>query len=195
MYKRSSREGALRQGEILEDVPQLIPLSLDYVANPNNLEFAGLKHPFSVIITQDCDLDLDFEARRKKTSLQHPEAKHLNCVLLCEMQVEDFYKIKGTREKYGITRDILSSIKRYNMERYHHLPEFELQEELGLSSIILRSFIIDFKRFFSVPVVHLYGLIEANSVTRIVYLDSPFKEHLSQRFYNYQSRIALPEVQ
>jgi hypothetical protein len=51
----------------------------------------------------------------------------------------------------------------------------------------------DFKRFFTVPTDDVYKRIELQQIVRRCYLTTPYAEHLVQRFYNFQSRIPLPE--
>ncbi|MBN2496532.1 MAG: hypothetical protein JXR96_18205 [Deltaproteobacteria bacterium] len=53
--------------------------------------------------------------------------------------------------------------------------------------------VVDFKDFFMVPCELIYREIENGSVTRAVEMNSPYKEHVLQRFAWYLMRVGLPK--
>ena len=55
----------LRQGEIISGLAQ-------YFYDPKNSEVERIVHPFSVILSQDCDLLRDFESRKAEGASMSP---------------------------------------------------------------------------------------------------------------------------
>ena len=58
----------------------------------------------------------------------------------------------------------------------------------------LEELAIDFKRYLAVPTDELYALVEAGHARRRCVLNSPYMEHLCNRFGAYLGRVALPEL-
>jgi hypothetical protein len=75
-------------------------------------------------------------------------------------------------------------------ERYHYLRSVRPEEDL--LSVGLEELTIDFKGYFTLPTDELYRQITV-SVRRRCRLLSPYMEHLSLRFFQFQQRIGLPE--
>ncbi len=171
-------EGALRQGELISDFVQLIPTVASLATDTPIL--SQKVHPFAAIITQDCDLDWDFKARRDKAASD----KLIPNVLFCEV-----IEAEELRGREDINSMIWSRIKLNKDERYQFLQRVEAKYDAkgrGLPEMGL-----DFKRYFSVPTEEVYFRLIAGA-SRRCRLKSPYLEHLSVRFSFYQSRIALP---
>jgi hypothetical protein len=140
-------------------------------------------HPFAVILTQDCDLEQDFNVRQK----QGVSDKLLPSILFCEVATAEelFGRVKslGSKawERIRINKD----------ERYHFLQKVEPVDDVqgeGLPELG-----IDFKRYFTIPTEEIYWRVQQGKVKRRCVLQSPYLEHLSSRFAYFLSRVALPE--
>lgn len=180
IYRRSqdTADSALRQGEILSHVNQV---HLDIMSvGIDKIEVQIKKHPFAVVLSQDCDLNQDFDSRADSTK---PD-KRLPSVFLCE--VVSASGLKGT----GITSDIWKRVRNNKDERYQFLQRIK-QEEDALDNGI-EELGVDFKRYFTLPTDELYKSIKIGITHRRSVLKSPYMEHLAVRFANYLSRIALP---
>jgi hypothetical protein len=175
-------EGAnscLRQGEILSEV---IRFRLD-VTNIGTEAFsgAGTRHPYAVILTQDCDLEQDFTVRQKG----EVNDKVIPSVLFCEVVTA-----ADLRGGAGINSSIWGQVKLNKHERYHFLQKVEPncdKLQIGLPELG-----IDFKRYFTLPTEEVYRRIEISEARRRCVLVSPYKEHLCNRFASFLSRVALP---
>lgn len=194
IYRVSASDASfpLRQCEFLSDV---VHTHLDL--NPligGRIEVQEKVYPYAVILTQDCDLTQDFDARRavvgepnptKRDALSRSD-KIIPSVLLCQ--------VLAAQEQRGadkITSDIWTRIRQNKDERYHFLQAVDAscdprQEDLP-------ELAIDFKRYFTVPTDELYWRIDAGQTRRRCLMASPYLEHLSTRFAYFLSRVALPE--
>ncbi len=175
IYESSVLDGALRQAEIVSDIVQVKLQSGEQENKPPGVE---LVHPFAVILSQDCDLNWDFKARQENRQFSLPN------VLFCEVVTAQ--ELRGTQE---IRSDIWKRIRQNQDERYQFLqaipPENDAQG-LGLPELGL-----DFKRYFTIPTEEVYRqvVVSAKRRTRLL---SPYAEHLGSRFFQFQSRVALP---
>jgi hypothetical protein len=79
-------------------------------------------------------------------------------------------------------------IKINNDPRYHFLQKPRPEDDADSTG--LEEFVIDFKRYFTVPSKEVY-LQLSRQVKRRCVLDSPYLEQLTHRFHSYQSRVAL----
>ncbi|MEC4990316.1 MAG: hypothetical protein SAJ37_16415 [Oscillatoria sp. PMC 1068.18] len=188
IYRASTKEYALRQGEIVTGVVQYKP-KLDNTTAPDSISipFQKIVHPYSIIVSQDCDLDWDYDARHNTHEAQNKEHKLLNSILLCE--VDAARSIKNDKNR-GINRKEWNYIQTNRHERYHFFqkitPDFDLNEE-GLPELTL-----DFKRIFGIGAENLYFQIENGIAKRRSVLNSPYLEHFSIRYHFFHQRVALP---
>lgn len=97
IYAPSEGEGALRQGEVITDLIQ-IKIAQDSVSNEGSLEGNRVRHPFAIIVSQDCDLVWDFEVRQQRGQKAVPEHRLLPNILFCETSTAE--SLKG---REGIT--------------------------------------------------------------------------------------------
>lgn len=175
--------GALRQGEILSDVVQPRPTleSLrENVLNGADLRVDEVRHPLAIVLTQDCDLDWDYKARQP----QAKATKRIPAVLFCQVApAAEVHAGAGGS-------DIWKRIQQNKDERYQFLQQVPGdQDALGAG---LPELALDFKRYFTVQTDELYLRIELEQAKRRCRLLSPYLEQLSDRFFYFQSRIALP---
>ena len=183
IYRASTAgsELGLRQGEILSDVAQFRfdAATLGTTAPSGEPRY----HPYAVIVSQDCDLEQDFNVRQK----QSVSDKRLPNVLFCEVATADelFGRVKALGSK------LWDRIRINKDERYHFLQAVDAScdaQQIGMPEMG-----IDFKRYFTIPTDEMYKRIEIGEAKRRCVLVSPYLEHLSSRFAYFLSRVALPE--
>ena len=178
IYRPSPNEGALRQGEILANVIEL-RVTIDSLKAGGSPDLSRIIHPYAMVVSQDCDLAQDFIEREKD---QKKVSRLIPSILFC--QVIDAATLKSTVD--GRTWD---RVKINKDERFHFLQTIrpdQDKEHQGLPELG-----IDFKRYFSIPTEEVYFRLQSEIKRRCVFF-SPYLEHLSTRFYYFQSRVALP---
>jgi hypothetical protein len=179
----------IRQGEILENLPQskLTLESLRQVVgwtSASSQPKPGLtvnfaEHPLVIVVAPDCDLEQDGDSREKSGK------GTLSDFLLC-----DVYYASSLKAKHG------KSLKEWKVVAENQSPRFQfltsVKPEEDARGKGLPSLAIDFKHHFTMPADEVYERLSLRSTTRISVLTSPYVEHLSQRFYSFQSRVPLP---
>lgn len=181
VYAQSLATGPLRQGEIISELRRA-KLAIASVGNENSPLVNFENHPYAVVLTQDCDLDLDLKARNGQVKVD----KMVPDVLFCIAVTAD--ELKNSQ---GMTSRIWDQIGVHGHERYQVIGA--VSAEVDLRQTGLPSLALDFKHHFSMPVDEVYRRIEISEAHRRTRLISPYLEHLSSRFARYQSRVALPE--
>jgi hypothetical protein len=183
IYAPSEIRGPLRQGEILTGVRQ-------YRINPDSYgapepRTVQVSHPIALIVSQDCDLDWDYQARQENA---RPH-KLIPNVLFCMVVTAE--RLRGLGPDAGINSKTWGLIQSNKNERYHFFqlvpPEQDLAGE-GLPELGT-----DFKQYFSIPTEEVYFQLQSEQARRRCRLLSPYLEHFSTRFCYYQLRVALPE--
>jgi hypothetical protein len=161
-----------------------------------------ITHPFLIVMTQDCELAQDADARdiQKQAEqdamlINDPDFKkkfdnapklRIGNVLFCEgMPTGDMKSILPPG------KDIWKRIIQNKDERYHCLEACPSEQDLAEQS--LPSLGCDFKRFFTMPADEVLKRIELSQTARRTRLVTPYAEHLLHRFCNFQARIPLPE--
>jgi len=173
----------LRQAEIISDLVQVRQsfASLPSQAGP---EIEIIRHPYALVLTQDCDLEQDFALRFGNPEQPPPPEKLLPNILLCEVAT-----LGELRDRTPKGSDIWRRVVDNRDERYHLLERVEPPADaLGQG---LPALGIDFKRCFTVPTDELYFRVRSGAKRRCR-LNSPYLEHLSSRFSSFLSRVALP---
>jgi len=170
----------IHQGDILRD------LTLLEVSRKPRGEATETSLPYSVVLTQDCDLEQDFLNRGESGSMNHD--KYLQTILLCPAYpAKDFRDGQhlvglGLRmEKWNSDRFKL--IRSQQNERFHFIDR---QEDVNVPELV-----VDFKHYFTQPRDELYLTLQAAYLATISEL---FRESLSQRFCYYLGRIGLPDI-
>jgi hypothetical protein len=170
------------QGDILRNVEY----SESVQEQAGILEVKKVLFPLAIVLTQDCDLKWDHEFR---TQVGDTQDKQLISVLLAPMyNAEHFFQGHHLSE-IGIRSRIFGrkdqpSVRQKNHPRYHYL---DFQADVGLVPCV-----IDFKHYFSAPVVYLEELKKTAFVCKVAAL---YREDISQRFASFLSRIGLPAEQ
>ncbi|KKG92433.1 hypothetical protein [Methanosarcina mazei] len=191
------------QGDIYKDVEYIESVK----EQDGDIEISKIIFPYVIVLTQDCDLAQDFSDRfAQNTSdeliqcnisdeliqgnslimsvlvapLYNAEqvcsGEHLS-ELKRNMNPIVKYKKKGKEETTDYKR-----LLQNETPRYHYVT---FRNELNMSSSV-----IDFKHYFSLNTDHLYSIKEQNFVCKISEL---YREHISQRFAYFLSRIGLPD--
>ena len=181
IYKKSIEGSALRQGEILTDVIQYNPVASDLSQESEDVAFDPILHPFVIVVSQDCDLDWDYQARQPDINQPH---KLLNSVIFCE--------ISSAQEIKDIVRktDAWNLIKTQRDERYYFFEK--ITNNCDLQNEGVQELTADFKKVFGLDSKTIYRQLEIGMAKRRTILSSPYLEHFSKRFYNFHGRIALP---
>lgn len=181
---------SLEQGLIVSDLVELIPLNYnEYLESRNtdktNLKFKEIKHPYSIIVTQSCDLGFDYDARQNNNN---PDHKLINCVVVCDLFDASILRQDKTR---GMNTNQWNYIKQNNHERYYFLQKVDAKFDLLQSG--LPEFTADFKKFFAIETGFFYYQIKKNVAQIRTVLANPYLESFCSKYYNFQSRVALPE--
>lgn len=166
------------QGEILSNV---IRFCLDHgTIGDEQPVFIPVVYEYAIVLTQDCDLEQDSNARGNGKASSLPD------ILLCQLPTADQLRAPPS----SLYSKIWEKIKINKDERYHFLektpPDFDLLQT-GLPELC-----IDFKRYFTIPVAEVYAQIESKRTFRRAMLRDPFLQHLSSRFSYFLGRVALP---
>lgn len=177
LYEPSPADGPLRQGEIISEIVEPIPGFEKGFEAPS---VALKRHPYVLVLNQDCDLEWDFESRRGGSEGTLPN------ILLCEAITAEELKL------YPQTRgsDIWKRIRNNKDERYQVLRSVGPDEDATGKEIPELG--IDFKKYFTLPTQELYRQLKLDAKRRAL-LVAPYAHHLTSRFFYYQSRVALPE--
>lgn len=181
-----SQDGPLRQGEILSDLKVVVPVPGSVFGN---LKADIVEHRYAVILSQDCDLIQDHDARSNEQqdetaeAAQERERRKLMSVYFCDAIPIDELKSR-IRDKR--VYDFASKNKN---ERYQFLRAVRPEED-ARGQGIPSGLGLDFKRYFCLTVDDVYAQAKQLNNRRAV-LQTPYAEHLSVRFFHYQARIAL----
>lgn len=155
------------------------------------IEVSKLVFPQVIVLTQACDLQQDFNARKKleETGDGNHDKFLISVIVAPIYNFEDFRQ--GTHlEQLGLkmepkgrrNKSLCDNIIKNENKRYHYL-NFADDVELVES-------VIDFKHYFTVTINYLNSIYEKNYVCSI---DSLYRELISQRFSNFLARIGLPD--
>ncbi len=178
---RTDLDNRVCQGDVLRDIDCLERVLED----EGILEISRIRFPFVVVLTQDCDLEQDhtFRIERKQT-----QDKWLISVLVAPLYNAEHVFSGDHLEEIGIKSEQINRkrtdgrlLVNNEKPRYHYL-EFP-------SNIPMVPSIVDFKHYFSVPILSLTELKKTNFVCTVSEL---YREDLSQRFAAFLSRIGLP---
>ncbi len=174
----------LRQGEIVTNLIRFAARSYKLTEGATyDLNFSSIEHPFSIIMSQDCDLDQDYNARFGADD-QPKEQNKISSLLFCDM-------IEAAALRPRFNSDEWSKVKSNQVIRYQFIeevPRCSDNKRKGLPELTA-----DFKQYYSVPTEYFYWLVTQGIAQRRTKLRSPYMEHFVQRFMTFHLRIALPE--
>ena len=172
---------ALRQGDILRDVKVFAATKYDDDERPVGELRTYL---YSIVMTQDCDLEQDFKARFPEEKSEESPDKLLLGILLCGVYDENALKAGMHRE-----RAKKFSGKEWKPVTQNNDPRYQF---LGYVPQLNKTVVADFKDFFLVPCELLYNEMQERKIARLAQMETPYKEHTLQRFAWYLMRIGLP---
>lgn len=182
-YSRPTQNDYLHQGQLLRQVWEWVATYDDM----GKIAGAGPRlHKLAVIVTQECDLAQDFRRRKADPVIE----TELLSVLMCPARPAEEAREERRKE---LNTEFWKIVRSNSAERYHYLAEVPTDADAmarGHSPIL-----VDFKSYFAVRTVELYRQIRASeedSATLFTILNTPWREHLQQRFMNYHARIGLP---
>lgn len=175
------RLGRVSQGDVFRDVE-----CIEYAIEKRGIvEVSKIIFPLVVVLTQDCDLEQDFNGRVKEKQ----NNKLLSVLVVPLYNAEHVFtgehlsdlQISGTTINKKRTEGM--ALMQNERPRYHYI-DFPAQVPVVAS-------IADFKHYFSVHTAYLEKIRPKNFICR---LDDLFREDLSQRFAAYLGRIGLPTI-
>ena len=192
-YLNPQTSSALRQGEIISDVYELQPQHppTQISSDESNVTVQPIYHPRLIVITADCDLLWDYEARikiqKEQQSINIEERENASImphVLLCELyeQAELRARVTGS--------DLWKRIRQNQDERYHHLPSASVGNPRVSE---LPDLYLDFKKAFSLPTNHLYEALDSSLIGRVAVMPPVYLHDLMHRFYSFLGRVGVPE--
>jgi hypothetical protein len=175
-----------RQGDILRDL-RIVEWA-EIVQD--DLVITERQLPYAVILSQECDLEHDYNNHADDTRFKGLKDKCLPTILVCPAYLATQLRTGEHLQNLGLKMQSLSSdqfkrLKQNNDSRYHYLAE---EADLQLPELV-----VDFKHFFSIPRNVIYR--DSVSSGYVCSIDDLFRENLSNRFANYISRIGLPELE
>ena len=185
-YVRRELSGTrLSQGDILQEVVVANSRLVVASGQPDRLDVSEISYPYVVVLTQECDLEQDFASR------QAPDGKPDQCIptiLLAPAYLSESLREGTHLSELGYEVERINSTRWRPLtlninERYHFLAR---GLQYGVPDLV-----VDFKHYFTLPRDECYSDF-ANGDHYVASLAVPYREHLSSRFCNYLSRIALP---
>jgi hypothetical protein len=187
MIKIDPNMGArISQGDIYHDVEYIESVGVE----GDILVINKILYPYTIVLTQDCDLEQDYKFRIE----DRLGDKIIPSVLVAPFYNADQFFLGTQLEELGIKMRAIQKMKKgrpttearlilnNEIPRYHYL-DFPAESHLATS-------IIDFKHYFSLNTKYLVNIRTTNFVCKVSEL---YREKISQRFAAYLSRIGLPD--
>lgn len=185
IHVKEENEPRVRQGDLITNVEHI-----ESVFEENGvISVSRIIFPLIIVLTQDCDLTWDYDARIKKSSNQD---KFLLSVIVAPLynyehflDGEHLSDLNQQMAKISRNKDKTDNknLRQNETPRYHYL-DFD-------ASVPIVNSVIDFKHYFTVNVEQLRMHKQTNFVCSVSEI---FREHISQRFANYLARIGLPDT-
>lgn len=181
---------ALCQGEIISHLTQPVPI---FNASPTEDDASPYEvdekiHPWAIVMSQDCDLAQDCQAAQARGK----QGTILPNILFCEIktaeqEISDIARSDAKAAQSQKWKRICQNLE----SRFHFLERAEPQQDAAAEG--LQEFVIDFKRYFTLPPEEVYRQLNRGDAKKRSVLHSPYLEHLAHRFHAFQSRVALDE--
>ena len=191
------------QGDILRDVNVIV----GYDSDQKN--FKEFEMPYMIILSQECDLDKDFESYQTYSKIS--SEKNLLKLNINDCSKEDKQQIismydkllpsilacpafpaaqlrEGTHLiKYNNYQMQKINSKKWNTIKHNETPRYHFLN--ACPDFQVPELIIDFKHYYTLPTEYVYSIFDKSYVGS---LNELYRERTSQRFVNYLSRIGLP---
>ena len=182
---KKQKQARISQGDIFRDID-----FIEYVSEKSGIiEVSKIVFPIVIVLTQDCDLKLDYKFRWSRQPVATQD-KWLISVLVAPLyNVEHVYEgehlseLTMKMEKINRKKSPGNYLRKNEVPRYHYL---EFPQDVDIVSSV-----VDFKHYFSTNVNYLKKIKKTNFVCQVSQL---YREEISHRFASYLSRIGLPEI-
>ncbi len=187
-YEKSPDSGALRQGEILKGLIEFNVTSTELsgidslFSNEKAPPVDRVDHPIVIVLSPDCDLEYDFQAR---VDPDEPRHKIMTHILLC-----DLFQSSDLRDDKGVASGDSRRIRSHQNMRYYCINREDPGSIEGNDP--LPELYLDFKSPFAIPLDFIMFLIDNGVVKRHGVLPPITSNHLTQRFTSYLGRVSLP---
>jgi hypothetical protein len=193
IYTASSQNGRLWHGEIVSDLLQAklalasLPATISNQVATETTPLAAVRleydeHPLVVILSQDCDLEQDYTKRSTKVR-----------PTLYNILLADVFEAKSLQNKLRAEEN--SGSTDWRKIQGNHAPRFQFLSgvlpDQDASGIGLPALAVDFRLYFSMRTDELYERLGLGLTKRRCRLQTPYAEHLAQRFHSYQARVPL----
>jgi hypothetical protein len=185
------KEGIERvcQGDLISNVELIEHADIN---DEGIVEISKVNFPHVVILTQDCDLEQDFNNRSSDPKQRSNEDKHILSIIVAPLyNIEHVCRGEHMSEldfrMQVISHKESSSTNKYlrnNQNPRYHFLKFP-------DDIPIVDSVIDFKHYFTVSNDYLNRKKKVDFEGKIAEL---YREQVSHRFASYLSRIGLPNV-
>ena len=175
----------IHQGDLLQNVKisTTVPIK---DSDRKICEVIEFNFPYMVVISQDCDLKQYFVAKQNSTQVFN---QYLSNLLLVPCFLKEDFKegnnlsfLELKQERHS--SDQMKRILQGREPRYHYLAA---EQTLKIPELF-----IDFKICYT---IHPDVLFATYPTSYVATVNALFREHLTQRYSNYISRIGLPDLQ
>lgn len=180
IYQLPQSGNCLSQGEILSDLTAVRADPAKVGEEETSVSALRFIYPYAIVLSQACDLEQDFNARKQQNNEKHL----LSSVLFCRVALAT--ELKGA---VGGS-DIWKRVRQNKDERYHCLEKIPSESDGRGQGI--EDMGIDFKTYFTIATEEVYRLIELGRTHRRSVLTTPYQLHISSRFAYFLSRVPLP---
>jgi len=152
--------------------------------------------PYAIVLTQECDLQQDWNAFRELDSIEPEEEsrrpledKLLRHIIFAPCYVADMFR-KGDHVAGRIMNTWNDKQWGNQISKNKHIRYYYLSREEGL---LEQNLVVDFKHYFTVErgTFYTHAKSEYEYVCSVAIL---YRDALSRRFAEYLSRIAFPET-
>ena len=174
----------LCQGDIIANV-EFVEYAIE---KAGQIEISKIVFPYVYVITQDCDLEQDYNNKISSTSIN--QDKHLISVIVAPLyNIEQLYEGQHL-EDIGLKMQQINRnpnktdnkiLKQNSNPRYHYL---QFPDDIEITDSV-----IDFKHYFT---VNHNVLLECKKMNFVCKISELYRENISQRFAAFLSRIGLP---
>jgi len=182
-------ENRVCQGDLIRDVE-----FIEYAEIiSGEIEISKIIFPVVIVLTQDCDLEQDFNNRLKNEQKDSAnQDKYLISTLVAPVyNIEQFYDGDHLSE-LGLKMQTISKkekktdnrfLRQNQNPRYHYL---EFPDDFPLPNSV-----IDFKHYFTTNLQYLRRIKPTHFIGKVSEL---YRESVSHRFASFLARIGLPSI-
>ena len=195
IYDDPPSTGPLRQGEILAEIWEFRPLVTPVAASRGMTpEVVAVYHPFTFIMSADCDLEQDFKVRfgdqPPRESYEEAIRMEGKPAIISHVLLYEGYDGEQLLPRVSGS-DIRRRIKQNQDERDHFFASATIGNSSSTIPKRLPDLCLDFKKTLALPTHCLYNDIINGGINRVAIVP-PFDVHdLMHRFYAFLSRVAL----